>query len=117
MPFIDYSEVDRLAELLGAAGEQARDVSNEELTLATVRAAADAHANARRMADTGETAAELQWDTSGEARRIWSTTRASRFQEFGSPNTGPPNPWLTGPARAASTRLAEAMASRIDPLG
>jgi hypothetical protein len=38
-------------------------------------------------------------------RRVFAEVREAAFLEYGSPNTGAPRAWLTGPARKAIDEL------------
>lgn len=108
---VDTSDVERALKIFEAAAERVERVSDQALTAAVVGAAGEAirNASAPDFRDTGATADGVQWDTSGEVRRIGSPTRAAWFNEVGSPNTGAPNPWLSAPARRAAEEMFDAI--------
>lgn len=106
---IDTSELRQLAAMLDAARKAAPAQCDAALDRVVAQVVTEARANADAVRLTGALHDHTEADTTGITRRIWSDVREAAFQEFGSPNTGPPNPWLTGPARAGSTRLLQEM--------
>lgn len=102
---IDTRDLDVLDWVLGTAAEGAPRESEAALTKAVERVHAQAVSNAAKVRDTGALMESVDYDTEGMTRRVWSETREAWFQESGSPTTGAPNPWLTGPARAAVPEL------------
>lgn len=102
----DTSEIDKLNEMLKAARDRPHAVRAEALD----RAEASTIAGAREIA-AGYTKGEgilgdsLQSEGSPVHRRVFSDLRESLFLETGSPNTGAPRAWLTGPARKSVDAL------------
>lgn len=97
---IDNRDLGVLTQIINRAAVEAPRESERALTRAVEKVHALAVSNASRIRDTGELMESIDFDTSGNTRRVWSDTRQAWFQEVGSPTTGDPNPWLTGPARA-----------------
>lgn len=106
---IDTSDLTRLAALIEAAAKAAPKDADAALDRTVDWVVEKARANAEAIRLTGDLAEGVQADTTGITRRIFSPVRQAAFQEYGSPNTGPPNPWLTGPARLGSMRLLQEM--------
>lgn len=108
---VDVSEVESLADLLEHAADIAPDEAEKVLGSETERVHREAERTVRGypMA-TGETADSMGHDTDGLNRRIWAGTKQGALLEYGTPNTGAPRPWLTGPAEQASKRILTSMA-------
>lgn len=109
---IDTSELDELAALLRRAADAAPDKADEALgkVVLTVHGAAVRNAAGFNTASTGELAAAVDYDRSGNSRRVFADVRQAYFLEYGSPKTGAPRPWLSGPAERGSLALLRAMA-------
>ena len=113
---VDVSEIRQLAHLLAVAADAARDESEEALREVAMKVAAEARSNASGFADTGELpAGAVQLQVSGSGARIYADVRQAFFLEYGSPNTGAPRPWLSGPAERGSTELLKRMAKIAEP--
>lgn len=107
--FADFSALDDLNRLLEAAVKRTAKARADELnkTAEKVRDQAAAIA-ASYPKGTGALAANVTVTGTALTRRVGSDLREGWFLEFGSPNTGAPRPWLTGPAgRGAEELLAE----------
>ena len=104
---IDVSELHRLAGMLTttAAAAPAKATVAVQRTVDQVHAAAISGAPVA----TGELQASIQKEGAGLEGRVWSDTRQAYFLEVGSPNTGPPRAWLTGPAEDGSHELLVSM--------
>jgi len=99
---IDTSDLKRLSEIFEHAARDAPRESEAALDRAVIKVHALAVLNAARVRDTGALMESVDYDTEilagSSTRRVFSDVREAWFQEFGSPHTGAPNPWLTGPA-------------------
>lgn len=104
---IDTSDLDRLAGLIEHAANGALRNADEALGRVVVEVHGEAVRNAAAFNkdSTGELAAAVSYDTTGNSRRVYANVRQAFFLEYGSPNTGPPRPWLSGPAEKGSDRL------------
>lgn len=108
----DTSDLEHLTELL----ETARERSWKERTAALkriakqVREEATENARAYRKASTGELVANIEQDGTPARQWIGAPVRQAFFLEYGSPNTGGPDPWLSGPARKGANQLFAEMA-------
>jgi len=112
---IDTSELDKLNAMLQRAAdrtakERKRALDKaEQTTLTEARATAGSYPNG-----TGALAASLESGGTDLTRTVGSAVREAWFLEVGTPKTGAPRPWLTGPAEAAVgdmlTELAKAAA-------
>jgi hypothetical protein len=96
----DASELDDLGELFSTTVAR---VSRERATrLAShaeaIRSQAATEAAGYRHA-TGALAEDLRVTGGDVTKRVGSSLREAFFLEFGSPTTGSPRPYLTGPAR------------------
>lgn len=108
---IDTSEIDELAGLLSDAARNAPEGAKDLLDIEVPRVYEEAQRTVRSYPNaTGETADSMGFDTSGDNRRIWGNTKQAALLEYGTPTTGAPRPWLTGPAERASRRILTAMA-------
>lgn len=108
---IDASEIDELRSLLGAAANAAPGAADEALDIIVPQVYREAMTTvAGYPMATGETAASMGFDTRGFGRRIWAGTKQGALLEYGTPTTGGPRPWLTGPAERGSMELLRHMA-------
>lgn len=107
---IDMSEIDELRRLLATASDRAEGDASEVLDKEVPRVFEEAHNTVISYPHaTGETAKSMDYDRKGNTRRVWAETKQARLLEYGTPNTGPPRPWLTGPAERGSLRILRAM--------
>lgn len=109
---IDLSDIDRLEGLIAHAANTAPKDSAQALEKRTREAFTEAKANAGSFhkASTGELASVVEMEViRGEHGIIRAPVRQGFFLEYGSPKTGAPRPWLTGPARDAAERLVRDM--------
>lgn len=113
---VDMSEIDDLVRLLAVAAEQAPINADHALDIVVPEVWREAHANAKAFhkRSTGELAGSLDHDTSGQVRRVFAPVKQAALLEYGTPNTGAPIPWLTGPGERGSKRLLEMMAEAGD---
>ena len=108
---IDTSELEILRMLLSTAADEAEGETSELLDQEVRDVYEEAHSTVQSYPKaTGATAASMGFDTSGHTRRIWAGTKQGALLEHGTPTTGPPRPWLSGPAEQASRRILEEMA-------
>jgi len=114
---IDTSELDKLNALLQRAADRTAKERKRALDKAAKATFDEAHANASSFtkASTGELAESLQVDGTDLTRRVGSSVRQAFFLEFGSPNTGGPNPWLTEPAERASKSMLDELSDAAKP--
>ena len=109
---VDDSEIKALTRMLRKAGEGCADDADDALDRVVKDVYAEARTNAAgfRTASTGELLGALDYDRSGFTRRVYADVRQAFFLEYGSPTTGAPRPWLSGPAERGSARLAVELA-------
>lgn len=108
---IDASEIDELASLLAHAADVAPEGAEKLLDVESRKVHDEAQRTVRGYPKaTGATAASMGRDSDGLNRRIWAGTKQGALLEYGTPTTGGPRPWLTGPAEQASKRILTAMA-------
>lgn len=107
----DFSDLGKLETLLKSAGR--KTAQERTVILGTVaervRSAAAATAASYPHA-TGNLAGDVVVTGSALTKRIGSNVKEGHFLEFGSPTTGGPRPWLTGPAEVGTQELVEALA-------
>jgi hypothetical protein len=112
----DTSELDDLSNMLGRTAEKL--VKARALGLArtaeSVREQAAATAASYPHA-TGALAGSLRVSGTQFTKVVGSDRREALFLEFGSPTTGGPRPFLTGPARTEIGRLAEELGKAAIP--
>lgn len=112
----DTSELDNLNGLLGEAitrvdKERASALSHHaELVASTARATVRGYTKG-----TGVLAEDISVTGTPLTRVVGSPLREAFFLEFGSPNTGAPRPWLTGPARVEMTELLKELGHAAEP--
>jgi hypothetical protein len=112
----DTSELDDLNAMLTRAAAKVDKTRAAGLmrTAQSVRDQAAATASSYPHA-TGALADDLSISGTPLTKRVGSTLRESFFLEFGSPTTGGPRPYLTGPARTEITRLLEELGRAAIP--
>lgn len=112
---VDMSEVLDLIVKLERAIERPTKERRRLLAAAGSEIESEARGNLADHHDSGETEAGLQREMVGDTRvRIWSPGRGGFFLEFGSPTTGAPVPWLSGPAMRAEESLLEELGKTGD---
>jgi hypothetical protein len=112
----DTSELDDLNDMLvraavRVASTRARGIeraANSVRDQAASTAASYPHA-------TGALAADVAVSGTALTKIVGSDLREAFFLEFGSPTTGGPRPWLTGPARTEMLHLLEALSEASIP--
>lgn len=105
----DFSDLDRLTADLERAERSAEPNVSMILDIVVPGVAAEARANAASYGGTGELAASIQYDGAGLTRRVHAPVRQAFFLEYGSPSTGAPRPWITGPAERGASAVLTAM--------
>lgn len=112
----DTSELDDLNTMLMTAAARVDKVRATGLarTAETVRDQAAATVRSYPHA-TGALANDLHVSGTPLTKLVGSTLREAFFLEFGSPTTGGPRPFLTGPARTEITRLLEELGRAAIP--
>lgn len=103
---IDVSELGDLAGMLSRAATR----THAERAAALDKVAHQVQSEATAIASTytkgtGALASSIEVGGTPVSRRIFADLREAYFLEFGSPNTGPPRPWLTGPAEKGAREL------------
>ena len=103
---IDVSELGDLAGMLSRAAERPRAERAAALDKVAHQVQSEATAIASTYTKgTGKLAESIELSGTPLSRRIFANVREAFFLEFGSPNTGPPRPWLTGPAEKGAKEL------------
>lgn len=112
----DTSELDDLNDMLGRAAAKVDTTRARglERTANSVRDQAAATARSYPHA-SGALANDVSVSGTPLTKRVGSNLREAFFLEFGSPTTGGPRPWLTGPARTEITRLLEELGKAAIP--
>lgn len=103
---IDVSDLADLARML----ERAAARPHAERAAVLDRVAREVQAEATAIAatytkGTGRLVESIELSGTPVSRRIFADVREAFFLEFGSPNTGAPRPWLTGPAERGAKEL------------
>lgn len=113
----DTSEIDDLQKRLLTARDKPHDVRAAALD----RAAAHAESEARAIVgtytkkSTGALAAAITREGTPVFQRIFANVREASLLERGTPNTGAPRPWLTGPAQKGADELFEELSKAAAP--
>ena len=115
MIHFDASAVLRLAKLLNEAGVIVEAAAVAELPRTAEEVAAQARATAAGYPKgTGALAADVNVENRGTESLVFTGQREGYFLEVGSPNTGAPRPWLSGPAGLSGDKLgAKLMAAGV----
>lgn len=110
------SNLDELEQLLEAARARPYKVRTSALNTAAeqVKAEAKAIVATYDTDSTGELESVIDIDGTPASRRIFAEVRQGFFLEYGTPTTGGPRPWLTGPARTAANDLLNELAAGAD---
>jgi hypothetical protein len=104
----DTSELNDLDKLLTTAAGRVDKVRSAGLARAAESVRDQAAATVRSYPHaTGALANDLHVAGTPLTKTVGSTLREAFFLEFGSPTTGGPRPFLTGPARTEITHLLE----------
>lgn len=112
----DTSELDDLNAMLTRAAAKVDKTRAAGLMRTAESVKAQAAATARSYPHaTGALADSLMIGGTPLTRIVGSTLREAFFLEFGSPTTGGPRPFLTGPARKEITRLLEELGKAAIP--
>lgn len=102
----DTSELDDLNKMLTAAAAKVEKTRASGLARAAESVRDQAASTVRSYPhSTGALANDLHVSGTPLTKTVGSTLREAFFLEFGSPTTGGPRPFLTGPARTEITRL------------
>ena len=113
---MDMKEIDRLADRLQKAAVRAIPTIEAALTVGALETATQARANAASYGGTGELSQSVEVEESPLIRRVLAEPRQGAFLEYGTPNTGAPRPWLSGPAETAQRKFFAELADRVEPL-
>lgn len=118
--YVDTTELTRLARELADNADELDESIGPTLDRIANGVMRDAVSNANSYGGTGELAAATKVTRSGSTtsrtRRIGAEVRQAFFLEFGSPTTGGPRPWLTGPAAKGHYLLGLEIEKRAVPL-
>ena len=110
MIHFDATALTRLAKILDTAGAAVAAGSAAALNERAQRVASEARSTAAGYPKgTGALAADVNVSVSGNEAHIFTGQREGYFLEVGSPNTGAPRPWLSGPAEVSAADLGEAL--------
>jgi len=114
---VDTSDLDELVELLGAAIERTPKERATALRKAgnTTEAGARANVAGYTKASTGELAGAITHVGTDLTRTIGADVKQAALLEYGTPTTGAPRRWLTGPAEAALDDLLADLAHAAEP--
>lgn len=113
---VDVSEIQRLAALFDKAASKIPNDARHELENAARQVQTEAISNAAGMAWTGALAESVELTMGDDSARIEANVREAFFLEYGSPNTGAPRPWLSGPAERGAAELEDRLGKIADPL-
>lgn len=109
-------DLDELEALLEAARSRPYRDRVKALDAAANRVADEASRIARSYPSaTGELADAVDITGTPASRIIGANVRQAFFLEYGSPNTGAPRAWLSGPARAEVNQLLLDLAAAAEP--
>lgn len=115
---VDTSEIDALAALL--AGAAPRMETDTTRVMDQVASSVVAAAKASVPVASGELRDSVQVERQGgkgyRVRYIHAEPRQGYFLEYGSPTTGAPRPWLSGPAQRGAMVLHDELMRVADPL-
>lgn len=115
---IDTSQIDELAALLAGAAPRMEKDTTRVIDMVTDAVVSSVKAGVPR--DTNELADSVEVDRSGglgyRVRYIHADPKQGYFLEYGSPTTGAPIPWLSGPAQQGSMLLHSELMRVADPL-
>jgi len=113
----DTSDIDHLQQILAAARER----PHKERAAVLDRRAGDAETEARAIVatynkkSTGALADAITREGTPVFQRIFANVREASLLERGTPNTGAPRPWLTGPAQKAADAVLEDLTKSAEP--
>ena len=106
---VDTVELAKLSSLLAHAGVEATVKTEAALEVEAQTALAEARSTAAGYGGTGELAGDVGMDRGILTRRIVADVRQGHFLEAGTPTTGAPRDWATGPTERAQDRLLTEM--------
>ena len=111
---VDYSQINRLRDKFARQAKAFPKVTATEVSAAGDETAAEAKGIAGGYPKgTGALAAAVQVTRAGGGVvSVGAAVREAWYLEVGSPNTGAPRPWLTGPAVRALDELLDRMSKR-----
>lgn len=114
---VDTSDLDNLIDQLGAAINRTPKERAAALRRAGDATEAGARANVASYtaASTGELLSTITHHGTDLQRQVGSTVKQAALLEYGTPTTGAPRPWLTGPAESALDDLLSDLASAAEP--
>ena len=112
----DTSELDDLNNMLSRAAAKVVGVRGAGLARTAEAVKSQAAQTARNYPHATGALADSQTVSGTQlTKRVGSTLREAFFLEFGSPTTGGPRPWLTGPGRTEITKLLEELGEAAVP--
>lgn len=105
----DTTEIDGLADLLATARERPHKERADDLTQTADSIATKSRAIVAtyQKDSTGLLGESIQVEGTPVHKRIFADVREAFFLETGSPNTGGPRDWLTGPAQEGIDEMFE----------
>jgi len=111
---VDYSQINRLREKFAHQAEAMPKIAEDEVDDIGEEVASEARGIAAGYPKgTGALAAAVRVIRVGSAVvSVGAAVREAFYLEVGSPNTGAPRPWLTGPATRALEELLERMSKK-----
>lgn len=114
--FADFTALDDLNSFL----EQAITRTAKERTKALDETSEEVRSEAAAIAasypnGTGALAENVTVSGTDLTKRVGSDEREGWFLEFGSPNTGGPRPWLTGPADRGAAKMLTRLSKAAEP--
>jgi hypothetical protein len=105
---VDVSQIAILTNLLALAAEKPKAQVTRLHREIGAQVASEARANASSWFtkdSTGETAGSITVSAGADRALISAGTRGAHFNEYGSPNTGGPRPFMSQPAEEGARRL------------
>lgn len=113
----DLGDLDRLNDMIDVAVTRTAKERSVALrrTADKVESEARANAEAFHIDSTGELAAAVRQTGTDLTRFIGAAPRQAWFLEVGSPDTGAPRPWLSGPADRGAQELLAELGELADP--
>jgi hypothetical protein len=111
---VDFAELNRLNDLWRRKAKDVDKIDGDVEDVANEIAAEARSTAAGYPKGTGETARSIDVERRGDASySVVASSRAAFYLEVGSPNTGAPRPFITGPAERALGELVERVGKRV----
>lgn len=112
---MDLSEIDELERLLEAAGDDITPAAERAVEFETGVMTAAARANASGRQDTGELLASIDSEVDGLDGKLMAMPRQASLLEHGTPSTGAPWPWASGPGERSQEALLDRLKREAAP--